>query len=635
MFKNLLKTFQSRPQSAADDPHALIAAGNAAEEAGRLQEAHTLFQRAAAAAPGLASAHLNLGIVQDALGQADLARKSFERVLALEADHPLGAYNLARLDIMQGRLASAEALLRQALARKPDFWQAWVLLSEALDATGDTQGAADAISEAIRLKPDSAGALFNQATILRQLGHIDEAADAALRAAELEPRASISALIAQLQSQQGFVPQALGTLRGAIERWPHHLDLRSRELFLSNLIEDQTPEELFERHRAWGSELEAQIAPLQPHARSADGRRLRLGFLSEDFREHPVSQFLLPVLEGLSRERFEVFCYSSTIRKDHFTRRIEEASEHWIDAAGWPDAQLAAAIAMERIDILVDLGGHTNTRLAVFAAKPAPMQVSWVGYLNTSGLTRMDGRLTDGVCDPPEKSQPLHTERLLLLPHSQWCYRPIISVVPAPTAPCERNGFVTFGSFNSVQKISDAMTRRWGRILKALPTARLLIADVASPRKREAILAVLEQAGGERERVEFAPRLALEAYFGLMNRVDIALDTYPYGGGTTTLDALWMGVPVLTTAGAMPASRSGASLLSVLNLQHWIAPSIEDTERLAIQRAADVGEIAALRRSLRERLCGSALMDEAAFISAFESQLTQAWLSLSQAHRLA
>ena len=633
MFKSLLKSLSGgeapvdRSREQAQD---LIATGNAAEDAGRLPEARAAYERAVALAPQLPAAHLNLGIALEALGDAASARASYERVLAMEADHPFGAYNLGKLEFLQGRPGPAEALLRRALARKPDFPQAWTVLANVLESQGRPDAAADAIAEAVRLQPDDAAALFMQGRLLAGLGRLDAAEAATARAAQLQPQdADTQAMHAFRLVDQGFAAEALGPLRQAIALAPHRFELRSRELFLMNLGEGVDVRELAGRHRALGALLEAAV-PARTHApRSADGRRLRLGFVSGDFQGHPVTLFLLPLLQGRDRARFEVFCYSSTKRPDEFTRQVRELSDHWADASAWHDLQLADAIAADAIDILVDLSGHTSTaRLGAFAARPAPVQMTWVGYLFTTGLTRMDYRLTDARCDPPALSQPLHTEQLLFLPHSQWCYRPFLVVDPAPAAPCERNGFVTFGSFNNTIKLTRETARRWGGILKALPSARLLVAGVASERKRQSLLQAIEEGGGETSRVRFAPRTDLEGYYRSIGEVDIALDSYPYGGGTTTFDALWMGVPVLTAAGPLPASRSAASVLEALDMGDWVAPQVEGYEALAIERGRDTGALARLRRTLRDQLRRSPLMDEAGFAAAFQGLVEEAWHKL-------
>lgn len=630
MFKSLLKSLSGG--AAPVDPsraqaQKLIAAGNAAEDAGRVAEAKGMYLQAVALAPQLPAAHLNLGIACEALGEAEEARASYERVLALEPDHPFGAYNLGKLDFMQGRLAPAEALLRRALARRPDFPQAWTVLASVLEARGQLEAAAGAIAEAVRLQPEDGGALSMQAGILARLGRFDEAEAAASRAAALQPQdADAQAVHAFRLVDLGFAAEALAPLRRAIALAPQRFELRSRELFLLNLVEGVDVQELAARHRALGAQLEASV-PARTHApRDAAGRRLRIGFVSGDFLGHPVTLFLLPVLERRSRDRFEVFCYSSTRKPDAFTRQVQQLSDHWADVSGLHDLQLAEVIAADAIDILVDLSGHTSTaRLGAFAAKPAPVQLTWVGYLNTTGLTRMDYRLTDKRCDPPAVSQPLHTEQLLLLPHSQWCYRPFLIAEPAPAAPCERNGYVTFGSFNNPIKLTRETARRWGGILRELPAARVLVAGIPSERKRQSLLEAIVAGGGEAARVRFAPRSDLRGYYELMNEVDIALDSYPYGGGTTTFDALWMGAPVVACTGPLPASRNAASVLEALGLPQWVAPDVAHYEEVAIERAHDTAAIAQLRRTLRERLRASPLMDEAGFAAAFEALLDQAW----------
>lgn len=635
MLKKLLKTFQPGGQALAPVPEAqaglpqaelLVKEGNAAEDAGQLAQARALYERAVAIAPQLPAAHLNLGIALEALGEATAARAAYERVLALDPGHPFGAYNLGKLNYLEGRRPEAKALLRLALARRPEFAEAWVMLGTVLEAEKDLPGAEDALTRALRLKPDHAGVLYNLAGVLRELGRTDDVEQAASRAAQLEPRNAdyaamhAAALVAQCRPAEALVP-----LRRAISLAPERFELRSRELFLLHLVDGVSAQEMWERHRALGAQLEASV-PARTHAvRDARKPRLRLGIVSEDLRTHPVGLFLRPVLEHIDRKRFEIYCYSSTKRPDSFTKELRALSDRWIEAGSWHDLRLADVIAADGIDILLDLGGHTGAvRLGTFAAKPAPVQVSWVGYLDTTGLTRIDARLTDARCDPPG-AEAFHSERLLRFAHSQWCYRPFLSVEPADQAPCERNGFVTFGSLNNASKITEVMAARWGRLLKALPSARLLLVDATSARKQEALLAAMQAAGAARSQIEFLPRVDLEAYYRIMDGVDIALDSHPYGGGTTTFDALWMGVPVVAAVGELSVSRSAASLLQALGLDEWVAPDIDGYEAVALARAADLAAIAQLRRTLRERLRSSPLLDQRGFAAGFAALLEQAW----------
>ncbi|NML42684.1 tetratricopeptide repeat protein [Ramlibacter sp. G-1-2-2] len=594
-----------RAAAASADPQAqgqeLLAAGEAAEATGRVSEAQAFYARAAAALPA--------------------ARERLAGV-----SQALELYEAARRESARGNASQAEALLRQALAAKTGFFDAWVLLAGVLEAD-DAQGAADAIAQALRLQPEQASALFQQAGLLRRLGQLDAATRSACRAAQLRPdQPEYLSLASLLLYIQGFVREGLEPLRRAIAAAPERLALRCRELFLQSLVEGETAESLFERHVALGRELEAAVRPRQLPPPIAAKPRLRVGFVSEDLVSHPVALFLLPLLEHHSRERFEFVCYSSSKGADHVTRQMRQLVDRWVDARELHDLELADRIAADGIDILVDLGGHTGSiRLGVFAARPAPVQVSWLGYLNTTGLTRIDYRITDVRADPPQLSQHLHTERLLYLPHSQWCYRPFMHVEAAATAPFERNGYITFGSFNNVTKLTEDMPARWARILNAVPSSRLVVVTVASDRKRAAVRAAMEQAGCAPERVQFMPRLDLEGFYRLMNDVDIALDTYPCGGGTTTFDTLWMGVPVLTATGPLPVSRSAAAVVGALGLTDWIADGIGNYEALAIERARDTATIAQLRRTLRGRMRASPLMDEKRFAADFEALLQRAW----------
>jgi predicted O-linked N-acetylglucosamine transferase (SPINDLY family) len=332
------------------------------------------------------------------------------------------------------------------------------------------------------------------------------------------------------------------------------------------------------------------------------------------------------VLEHLDRAVVEVFCYSTGRESDGFTEQLREHAEHWTDARDMSDERLADAIHADAIDLLIDLAGHTSApRLGVFSQRPAPVQASWLGYLNSTGLKRIDYRLSDAYCDPIERSQPLHSERLLLLPDRQWCYRPWTESTLQPVAPFERNGYITFGSFNSSAKLTHEMLSRWAALLNRLPDARLRIGDTPSDRKRAAISRALTTAGIDPARFEFQPRVSMSEYYDLISGVDIALDSYPYGGGTTTFDALWMGVPVVAAVGDLPVSRSAAGVLSALGMDDWIAPSIADFVDVAAARAADREGIAHHRRTLRARLEASPLTDHARFARNLEAAFRQMW----------
>jgi len=638
MLKNLVNRFLSTPRatgappepaSTVQPPHdvaradALIAEGDGREEAGDLAKAEALYRAAIAAAPGHVRAHLYLGVVLAARDDLDGAIAAYEQVLAIDPPHAFGNYNYARAALLRGYNARAGTLLARALQTKPDFPQALILQSEVLDRLGKPAQAIEALQAALRLEPENAGAWFNLGILLVAERRLDPAADAARKAVALDPLHSESiALLARALRLQGFAEESLEVQQALNAREPDSLVEESNELLLLNFVDGVGAEELFRRHAAFGARLERKVPVRFEHPPSAGGarRRLRVGYLSGDFRIHPVSMFLLPVLEAHDREGFELFGYSTDGDADHITHDVRSHCDQWRDAADWTDDKLADAIHADGIDVLVDLAGHTNrSRPGVFCQRPAPVQVAWLGYLNTTGLTRMDFRLSDARCDPPETSQALHTERLQYLPVSQWCYRPFLDVEVAAVAPLERNGYITFGSFNAPLKISAATCRRWGEILCRVPHSRLFAVSMESAHKRAAMLREMAAVGVAPERIVFADRVPLARYLDLFNQVDVSLDPFPYGGGTTTFDSLWMGVPVVAALGSTSVSRSAASVVTALGLESWVAPRIEDFVDVAVARASEPGEIVTLRRTLRARLQQSPLTDALQFTRALES----------------
>ena len=551
----------SRPDDVAG-ADGLIVEGNGLEDAGRLAEAEALYRQAVATAPRHARAHLNLGIVLDARGDADGAAAAFETVLAIDPRHPFGNYNLARLMVVRRDTARARTLVVAALQARPDFLQA-----------------------------------------LQLLGRIER--------------------------DEGFAEEGLDAVARVLEHDPADRLHRSFELMILNNVEGVQPDAFFRKHVEFGAALE-QAVPERFHHRpeaSDPARRLRVGYLSGDFTQHPVAFFLAPVLERHERAHVETFCYSLTGDSDAMTQRLRAAAHHWRDVAALPDDALADVIHADGIDVLVDLMGHSSMpRPGVFCQRPARVQVAWLGYLNTTGLTRMDFRLTDVRCDPPAIAQPLHTERLVPLPASQWCYPGDDSHAIDLPPPFERNGHVTFGSFNSALKVTPAGCRRWAEVLLRVPGSRLVIGDVGSERKRAAIRRDITSLGVAEHRIEFMPRVPGDQYMRLYNAVDITLDTFPYGGGTTTFDSLWMGVPVVATRGDTSVSRSAAAILAMLDLEDWIAPAVGDVVDLAVARATDLEALRALRPGLRARLQASPLTDMARYVRDLEAAYREMWL---------
>jgi predicted O-linked N-acetylglucosamine transferase (SPINDLY family) len=456
-----------------------------------------------------------------------------------------------------------------------------------------------------------------------------EAEDAFRRAIAAQPgHASACRMLGEVLLAQCRTDEAFEHYRVARRDCPQDFGLESAELFALCGSERISEADLFARHAAFGRRIEEAYAPRTGAFRNARDpqRRLRIGYLSGDFRYHVVTLFMLPVLERHDRAAYEVYCYSTTDMKDGYTQQISARADVWREAAGLSHAQLTEAIAADEIDILVDLAGHSGVpQLATMAQRPAPVQATWLGYLNTTGLTRIHYRISDRFADPPGITDRYHTEAVVRLPHSQWCYRPFVSQPVAAMPPSAKNGFVTFGAFHQSNKMSPATRRLWAQVLAAVPDSRLVIVGAPRGRTEDDLRRDLAGAGVANGRITTVPHRSLEDYLRGFEAVDIALDTTPYSGGTTTCDALWMGVPVITAPASRSVSRSAGSVLSTVGLSDWIANDAGDYVRRAARFAGERELLAELRGSLRQRLRASPLMDEERFTRDLEQAYRQMW----------
>jgi len=641
----------------------LVAEGNRAEAAGRFSEACDRYQQALKILPGHAPAYLNLGIALEGAGDARAAREAYLATLEVDPGNPFAHFNLGKLLHAAGNHAEAVRQLRAALERKPDFTDARVVLASVLEAQADAEGAVATLQQVVAERPDYAGAWYNYALLLQKLNRVAEAEAAMRRAIELWPdRADLWLRQAEMLKALQRLPESEVALRRALALNPRmsggyrllasilsdqlRLDealqvlaagrefdsdgyTRACELFMLNFDEGISTEALFERHKQFGAEVE-RLHPPTFHgfagARDPE-RRLRIGYISGDFREHPIGWTFAPLIERLDRSRYEAWCYSLFEAADDVTRRIGTSATQWHDVSALSTQQVANVINADRIDILVDLSGYAGiSPMDVLASRPAPVQASWLGYLSTSGMTCVDYRISDVHADPAELADRFHTEKLLRLPHSQWCYRPPAASEqagePLPAPPRERNGFVTFGSFNQSAKLSPTTRRLWAEILKRVPGSRLLVVGMPPGPATQALLDEFERHGVARGAVSVEPRLLLADYFRKLREVDVALDAMPYSGGTTTCDTLWMGTPVVTLTGPRSVSRSAASILAVLGLDAWIASLPEHYVARAVELA---GNPSPARQGLRERMRASPLMDEARFARDMEALYRQMW----------
>jgi protein O-GlcNAc transferase len=529
----------------------------------------------------------------------------------------------------QNRLAEAQAALRRALAEAPQSVEAHAALFDVLYAQGEIAPALAELEAVLQLRPDWADARFNYGCLLRRHMRLAEAEEAFRQTIATAPaHAGAYRMLGGVLLGHCRVDEALELYRAGRAHCPDDFLIESAEVFALTASDRVSADEHFARQAAFGRRLEsAHPAPARQFRGTRDpGRRLRIGYLSGDLAHHVVTLFLLPVLERHDRAAFQVHAYSTTEAPDGYTARIAGSVDVWRECAALGEAELAEAIAADGIDILVDLAGHSGVpNLGALAQRAAPIQATWLGYLGSTGLTRMDYRITDAHADPEGMTDRLHTETLVRLPHSQWCYRPLVSRPAAAVPPSVRNSFVTFGSFNQAMKLSVSTRRLWARILSQLPAARLLVLGVPAGAAQQRLRDDLAQAGADPARIALAPFAPIEEYLRRFDEVDIALDSTPYSGGTTTCDALWMGVPVLTAPGPRPASRSAASILTTLGLTDWIASDAEDYVRRAVALSSQQEKLKQLRATLRSRMQASALMDEAGFTRDLENAYRRMW----------
>jgi predicted O-linked N-acetylglucosamine transferase (SPINDLY family) len=398
-------------------------------------------------------------------------------------------------------------------------------------------------------------------------------------------------------------------------------------LLTLNASEQVSATALAAEHRAFGRHFATRIPTLPPlPLLPLAGRRLRVGFVSADFRRHAVATFFQPLLAELDRAELEVFCYYNQPRGDEVTARIRDLAEHFVQVAGLPDRVLAERIRQDGIDVLVDLGGHTaDNRLPVFFQAPAPVQVGWLGYLGPTGVPTLAWRVTDAYADVPAVEATAGLEAAWRLPHTLWCYEPYPEAPPPGPLPCTRDGVVTFGCLNNPGKVGPTMLAAWIELLRSVPNARLKLLTAPEAAREQALLAQFAAAGVAPARIDLLARMPVAQYLQVYRAIDIALDTWPYTGGTTTCDALWMGVPVVTLASERPFARSGASILAQIGLAECVTHDTAAYIACARAFAEDTERLATLRATLRASMLASPLLDAKAFAQDFTQALYAMW----------
>lgn len=606
--------------------------GAALQDLGHAKEAVASYVRALQINPGFALAHNNLGSSLQHLGQPADAVASFHRALEIDPDYADAHCNLARALGDLGQWADAAASYRRALEIKPDFVVAHNRLGVALRNLGQPDAAAASHRRALEIDPDHVSSHNNLGVALRDLGQFDAAMASCRRALELDPDfvPALNNLGVALEDHWQL-DEAVACLRQASQLDPDSAALRSSLLSLQLYLVEASAESLLAETRQFGDLVARRVVVYTDWANAPDPERcLRIGFVSPDFRTHPVGYFIESILGALRSSaagRLEIFAYTSNSHIDEVTDRIRSLCHAWHSAVGVADENLARQIRADGIDILIDLSGHTSgNRLSMFACKPAPVQVSWLGYMATTGLTAMDYLIADPWA-LPEAEEAHFTEKIWRLPETRLCFTAPNSDVQVSALPAIVNGYATFGCFQYQNKINDAVIALWARVLQAMPGSRLFlktkqfgIADV-----RQRIADRFAANGIDAGRLIFEGSSPRGEYLASYHRVDIVLDPFPFPGGTTTAESLWMGVPVLTLAGERFHERQGVGLLMNAGLPDWIAADENDYVARAVSHAGDLPRLAALRKDLRNKVLDSPLFDAPRFAGHFEAALRGMW----------
>jgi len=563
-------------------------------QAGRYQIAAELLRNLIAAHPALPDLHRKLGMALGGAGDWDGAIIAFASAIAADPNSAESHNGLGVGLAQKGRLKKAIAAFGKAIALAPKFPEAHFNLGNALRDGGQFDDAIAAFRHAATLRPNYAEAHNNLANVLKDSGHLDQALAAHRQAIAANPDAASfhSALILTMHYHPATDAQAIA------QEEQHWNDRHATPL---------------------GQFIRAHSNDANPD------RRLRVGYVSADFYDHACGFFLSPLFGSHDRTRFEIFCYSTGKESGRVFEQIKNCTDGWRSVAGLHDAQIAARVREDRIDVLVDLKLHTaDNRLLVFAEKPAPVQICWLGYPGSTGLQAMDYRLTDLYLEPPGLFDAVFSERPIRLPHTVWCYDPLATGPEVNESPCLAKGFVTFGCLGAFCKMNDEVLKLWARTMHEVPNSRLLLLAPEGSARRRTLERFAELNIGA-DRLRFAGFCPRDEYLQRYHEIDIALDTFPYNGHTTSLDSLWMGIPVVSLIGNTPVGRVGLSMLNNIGLPELATDSSGQYVEIARDLAADVRRLKTIRSTLRARMEKSPLMDGPGFARCVEAAYRQAW----------
>jgi predicted O-linked N-acetylglucosamine transferase (SPINDLY family) len=603
---------------------------------GRLEEAIVAGRQALSLKPDSATACNNLGCALTASRQFNEAVDALRRALALRPEFAEAWYNLAKALKEQGKFDEAAAAYRRTIELQPDRVEAQINLGNILQTRGEHTEAVRCYRQALALRPDDVEAYNNLGNALRSGGQLDQAIAAFRQCVRLRPEFHIAHCnLGNALKDVGHIDEAVACYRRAVELCPSDVISHSNFVYAVYYHPDYDSAAILQENRRWNAMHAGGLGDrARPHDNDPDpNRRLRIGYVGSDFRDHCQSLFTIPLFSRHDREPFEIFCYSNVPRPDPFTDRLRQSADCWRDTSGRTDEEVAEQVRADRIDILVDLTMHmSNGRPLLLARKPAPVQVAYLAYPGTTGLSAVDYRLTDPFLDPPGETDADYAERSFRLPETFWCYDPLADQPKPNSLPAINEGRITFGCFNNFCKVANGTLALWSRVLEAIAGSRLVLLSPQGEH-RERVRQQFRRGDIDPTRIEFVEHRPRANYLELYHRIDMSLDTLPYNGHTTSLDSLWMGVPVVTRVGRTVVGRAGYSQLSNLGLLDLVAWSDDQFVSIASELARDLTRLAQLRSTLRDRMEHSPLMDAAGFARNIESAYRFLWRQWCQSRQ--
>lgn len=564
---------------------------------GDLRSAEKLYQKILKSYPKHTDANRLLGVIAFSFGHHKEAVRLLNIAISAAPKFPQNHFILGGIYKQLDEVDKAIASYKRSIALKPNFTEAYNNLGLLYKSKMLFTDAASSFKNALKYKPDSAFSWSNLGNVLKESGKLDEALDA---------------------------------LENALNADPYFSAAYSNYLMALNYCSQNTAEFIFEKHRQWRNHCPPHLKARRFDFENRNEKsKLRIGYISPDFHTHSVAYFIEPLLKAHNKERYELFAYYNHSIFDKTNTRIQGYFDHWRNIYDKPTEQVANTIFDDEIDILIDLAGHSaNNSLQILYQKPAPIQVTWLGYPNTTGLNEVDYRVSDTIADPEGSSDTLHSETIYRLKNGFLCYEGDANVPLPGDIPYDRNGYITFGSFNNYVKVTHEVIEVWAKILNEVSTSKLILksSQLADKDTRGRCIKLFKKYGVSKERLNLVSMLPNPAdhlsYYGEM---DIALDPFPYNGTTTTCEALWMGVPTITLSGNVHASRVGESILTRVGLTSYVSRSKEDYVRLAKEKSAALDELRQYRQELREYMLNSSLCNHKEFAKQIEVSYQYMW----------